>query len=216
MVFRWRRWHLIVAVVAVLALASGVPAIRTAILRAVGWALVVDEPVVGPADVIVVPQWAGSEGVLAAADLVDGKIATRVVVLSEPSGPAEQEIVRRGIPFQDRAALMVQLLDRFGVPDVERIPMPAAGTDAAGRVLSAWCAERRVRTMVVVTLPDHSRRVRRVLRRSLDGQPTKVMIRSARYASFDPDRWWQTRDNIRTAVIELQKLLLDIARHPLS
>jgi len=43
-----------------------------------------------------------------------------------------------------------------------------------------------------------------------------VRIRSARYSSFDPDRWWTTRDAVRTEIVEIQKLLLDVVRHPIS
>ena len=33
---------------------------------------------------------------------------------------------------------------------------------------------------------------------------------------FDPDRWWESRDGARVAMEELQRLLMDIARHPMS
>jgi hypothetical protein len=46
--------------------------------------------------------------------------------------------------------------------------------------------------------------------------PTRVRIRVTRHSGFDPDRWWETRGGTRTAVIELQKLLFDLIRHPLS
>src|SRR5438034_384150 len=119
MVGRWKRWALIVSVALAVAIVT-VPAVRTPILLAAGWALVVDEPA-GPADVI-----------------------------------------------------------------------------------------------VVVTSADHSRRLRRVLRRATNGQPTRVMIRSARRSEFNPDRWWENRTSIRTGIVELQKLLLDVVRHPIS
>ncbi|PYR60844.1 MAG: hypothetical protein DMF91_11190, partial [Acidobacteria bacterium] len=83
-------------------------------------------------------------------------------------------------------------------------------------VLLSWCDQRQFRSIVVVSAPDHSRRVRRVLHRSLLGHPTRVVVRSARYSSFDPNRWWQTREGIRIEIMELQKLLLDVVRHPIS
>jgi hypothetical protein len=43
-----------------------------------------------------------------------------------------------------------------------------------------------------------------------------VSVRAARYGPFHPDRWWLTREGIRVGVVELQKLLLDVVRHPLS
>ena len=44
----------------------------------------------------------------------------------------------------------------------------------------------------------------------------RVMVQAERYSGFDPDRWWQTRGGIRTAIIELEKLVLDVVLHPFS
>jgi hypothetical protein len=97
---------------------------------------------------------------------------------------------------------------------VEVIPRAVAGTDDEGRVLPGWCDQRGLRSVVVVTTSDHSRRLRRVLRRSMGIRPTRVIVRSARFSPFDPDRWWQTSDTKRIGIIELQKLLLDVLLHP--
>jgi hypothetical protein len=50
----------------------------------------------------------------------------------------------------------------------------------------------------------------------MKGHPTRVMVQPARYSPFDPDRWWETRDGVRTEIVELQKLMLDVVLHPLS
>jgi len=201
--------------IVLVAFAGSVPVIRGAILRTVGRALVVDEPV-APADVIVIPLWAGAAGAIDAADLVHSRIADRVAILTEPPRPAEQELSRRGVSYQDETADLVQVLHALGVTNVEVIPDPAAGTHEESHVLLSWCDQRQFRSIVVVSAPDHSRRVRRVLHRSLLGHPTRVVVRSARYSSFDPNRWWQTREGIRIEIMELQKLLLDVVRHPIS
>ena len=107
-------------------------------------------------------------------------------------------------------------LSALGVERTGRIPKTVAGTEDEGLVLPEWCDERGFRAIVVVTTPDHSRRLRRVLRRSMNGHRTKVLVRASRYSTFDPDRWWTTRGGIRTGLIELQKLLLDVVRHPIS
>jgi hypothetical protein len=212
---RWRRWARLIPAIALLAVVAGVPAIRRSMLRAVGWVLVVDEPV-EPADVIVVPEWAGAAGAIDASDLFHRGIANRVALLPEPPKPAEEELVRRGVSYVDEKANLVQLLRSLGVANVEVIPDSAAGTEAEGQVLLSWGDQRQVRSILVVSSPDHSRRVRRVLRRAMRGHPTSLMIRSARYTAFDPDRWWMTRAGIRTAIVELEKLVLDVVRHPMS
>ena len=92
----------------------------------------------------------------------------------------------------------------------------AGGTEAEGRALPGWCDQHGFRSVVVVSSRDHSRRLRRLLDRAMHGRSTRVMVRSARHSRFDPDRWWKTRDGVRTEIIELQKLLLDVVRHPFS
>ena len=111
---------------------------------------------------------------------------------------------------------MTSLLVSLGVASVERLPTAAAGTEAEGSMLALWCDEHLVRSAVVVSTPDHARRLRRVLRRAFNGHQARVSVRSARYAAFAPDDWWETRDGIRTEIVELEKLLLDVARHPFS
>jgi hypothetical protein len=50
----------------------------------------------------------------------------------------------------------------------------------------------------------------------MKGHPTRVAVQPARYSSFDPDRWWETRVGVRTEIIELQKLVLDVLLRPVS
>jgi hypothetical protein len=79
-----RRAVLALIVVAfALAAVAAVPAIRVPLFAALGWALVVDEPV-GPADIIVVSLDSGGAGALEAADLVEGGIAKQVAVFTDP------------------------------------------------------------------------------------------------------------------------------------
>jgi hypothetical protein len=198
------------------AVCAGVPAVRTPALRAAGGTLVAEDPL-RPADVIVVATGADGAGVLEAADLVQGGVAARVAVFSDPPDPVvDREFLRRGIPYEDAAARSVRQLKALGVQEVEQIPRPVAGTEDEGRALPAWCEQRAFRSVVMVTTSDHSRRLRRVLRRSMRGHATTVAVRRARHSQFDPDRWWQSRQGVRTQLIELQKLLLDVALHPLS
>ena len=207
----------IAAAIVLLLIASVVliPTLRRPILRAAGWALVVDDPI-GPSDVIVVAVDAEGAGVLEAADLVHAGIATGVGIYADPVSPADHEFIRRGILYEDTAARSARQLRSLGVTTVEHIPGTVTGTEAEGRILLEWCARRQYRSVVVVSNTDHSRRLRRVFRRATRGHGLNVSVRSARYSTFDPDRWWETRGGIRTEIVEFQKLLLDVARHPIS
>jgi hypothetical protein len=192
-----------------------IPSIRESVLRAAGWALVVNEPI-APADVIVVSLSSGGAGALEAADLMEGGIAKRVAVFTDPPSGEDHEFIRRGLPYEDASARQIRQLRWLGVTDVMQIPGTEAGTEGEGQVLPPWCDQHQFRSIVFVAARDHSRRWRRVLNRVMRGHPTRVMVQPARYSIFDPDRWWETRDGVRTEIVELQKLVLEIVLHPLS
>jgi hypothetical protein len=212
---RWPRWGSMLLIV--LALVAGaivaVPAVREPVLRAAGWALVVNE-LVGVADIIVISLDSGGAGALEAADLVKSGIATRVAVFTDPPSGEDLEFIRRGLPYEDESAKQIRQLGWLGVTDVVEIPRTEAGTEGEGQVLPPWCDHQELRSIVVVVGRDHSRRIRRTLSRVMKGHPTRVIVQPARYSSFDPDRWWETRSGIRTEIVELQKLALDIILHP--
>ena len=209
------RWVVALSAFLLFGVMVAAPAARTSLLKAAGWSLVADDRLV-PADIVVVTADSGGAGVLEAADLVRSGIAPRVAVFEDPPDAVDREFLRRGLPYEDAAARAIRQLHSLGVEAVERIPRATAGTEDVGWALEAWCRGQTLQSIVVVVLPDHSRRVGRVLRRTMGDQPTRVIVRSSHYSSFDPDRWWQSRSGIRTQVIEWEKLILDLARHPLS
>jgi hypothetical protein len=217
MSYRRPRWASILVVVVTFAAAAivAVPSIRESVLRAAGWALVVNEPI-APADVIVVSLASGGAGALEAADLVQGGIATRVAVFTDPPSGDDHEFIRRGLPYEDASARQIRQLRWLGVTDVMQIPRTEAGTEGESQVLPPWCDQHQFRSIVFVAARDHSRRWRRVLNRVMKDHPTRVMVQPARYSPFDPDRWWETRDGVRTEIVELQKLVLEAVLHPLS
>lgn len=215
MIARQQRWaRIVLAVVLLGATGIGIPAIRRPILRAAGSALVVNEHV-ETADVIVVAADADGAGVLEASDLVHRGVASRVAVFADPPDAViDREFIRRGVAYEGPAARSVRQLTALGVDTIDHIPGYVAGSEDEGPELAGWCDQQRFRSVVVVSTADHSRRLRRMLRRSMKGHPTRVTIRAARYSVFDPDQWWETHGGIRTELEELEKLLLDIVRHP--
>ena len=208
------RGVLITAVVAVAAVIA-VPPVHTSVLRAAGSALVADDPV-ARADVIVLTVDVGIAGLLEAADLVHAGAAPLVAVFAGPPDRLEQELIRRGAPYEDSAVRTTRELNALGVRRVEQIDLSVTGTDDESRALPVWLAQHSVKSVIVVCTTDHSRRVRRVMRRSMEGRPIQLIVRYARRSRFDPDGWWRTRTGLRTGIVELEKLLLDVVLHPLS
>jgi uncharacterized SAM-binding protein YcdF (DUF218 family) len=214
-IFRWPTWARILVVLALAAFAIvAIPSLREPVLRTAGWALVVNDPVT-PADIIVLSLDSGGAGALEAADLAHRGISKRVAVFLDPPSGADYEFIRRGLPYENAGARQIGQLRLLGVTDVVQISR-IDGTEGEGQVLPSWCDEHHLRSIVVVASKDHSRRLRRVLDRVMKGHRIRVTVQPARYSSFDPDRWWETRGGVRTEIVELQKLLLDVVLHPIS
>jgi uncharacterized SAM-binding protein YcdF (DUF218 family) len=195
---------------------AAVPTFRTAALRAIGHALVIPDQPVDRADIVIITVDAYDEGVLEAAALVRAGIASRVAIFAAIPERAEVELLERQIEGQDAAARAVDHLAVLGVSDAERIPPRVTGTTEEAPILRDWCEQRGVRSAVVVTSADHSRRLWRVLARTVDPAKLTLTVRAARFSAFDPDRWWEQRTGTRIAIIELEKLLLDYLLHPFS
>ena len=189
-------------------------AVRTPLMRLAGHALAAEDPLAA-SDVVVVPQWAGDAGALEAVDLVRGGYAQRVAVLLVPDDAAEAELRRRGIPVDDFHNWLTHVIATLGVA-VQNISNAANGTEAESDLLPAWCTRNGVRSIIVVSTADHSRRVRRVLRRTMAGRGIRVIVREAGYSEFNPDAWWKSRGGARTEIVEFEKLALDVLRHPLN
>jgi hypothetical protein len=195
--------------------ALAIPSWRHYLLRAAGHALVSADPGKA-ADVIVIATDADGEGVLEAADLVKEGLATRVAVFSDPPDNVDREFIRRGVPYFNAAAISIQQLHALGITAVEQMPPTVTGTEDEGKELPQWCLEKGFHTIIFVSTTDHSRRSRRVLGRSTRASMLEVIVRPSRYSDFDPDAWWLSRRGVRTEIVESEKLLLDVLRHPLS
>jgi hypothetical protein len=206
---------LLILLALVTAVIVTVPSVHRPVLRAAGWALVVNEPV-APADIIVISLDSGGAGALEAADLVQSGIATRVAVFVDPPAGEDLEFIRRGLPYEDASARQIRQLRWLGVTDVVQIPRTDEGTEGEGQVLPRWCDQHEFRSIVFVVARDHSRRIRRLLDRVMKGHSTRVTVQAERYSAFDPDRWWETRGGIRTEIQEFQKLVLNLILHPIS
>jgi hypothetical protein len=135
---RWLQTRTLVILAAAL-ICLAVCAFRRPILRAAGWALVVDERA-EHVDAIVIAVATHEAGVLEAAELVQKGIAPRVAVFADPLNPlVQREFARRGIAYEDAATRSVRQLKQLVMADVEQIPGYVSGTETEGPALAVWC-----------------------------------------------------------------------------
>ena len=192
-----------------------VPSSRTYILATAGRILVIQQSA-AKADIIVVAIDVDGAGALEAADLVHRGGCPQVAVFADPPSAVDREFLRRGLPYEDRAAITIRQLHALGVQNVEQIPRSTSGSEQEGDILPTWCEKQGYHSVVLVTSSDHSRRLNRILRRSLRGYQIRVIVQSSPYSEFNPDAWWKSREGVRAGIVEFQKLVLDLLRHPFS
>jgi uncharacterized SAM-binding protein YcdF (DUF218 family) len=215
--FQLKLWHwLVVAFLILTVLAASVPGSREYMLRRVGRLIVADQPTIESAEIIVVAIDADGAGTLEAADLVHRGVSRRVAVFDDPPSSVDREFLRRGLPYEDWAAISTRQLQSLGVQSIEQIPKKASGSEQEGDILPGWCDKQGYHSVVLVTSPDHSRRLSRILRRSFHNRQTRIAVDSSPYAEFEPDSWWKTRAGLRNGIVEFEKLILDVIRHPFS
>lgn len=214
---RFRKWHWLVgAVLCFTILAFSIPSSRHYVLRSIGRLLVLQQPLPTSADIIVVAIDVDGAGTLEAADLVHRGLSTRVAVFNDPPTAVDREFLRRGLPYHDWGAISTRQLQMLGVQNIVLIPRSASGSQQEGEILPQWCDEQHYYSVVLITSGDHSRRLGRIMRRSLRGRQINVTIDISPYADFNLDSWWKTRAGVREGIFELQKLMLDVLRHPLG
>ena len=212
-----RRWPILIvlSLVALTLIAMALPPLRHGVLKSAGWALVAQDGL-AHADVIVISVDADGAGVLEAADLVHAGVASRVALFPDPPDAIDREFIRRGVAYYNSAAVSTIQLHAMGITAVESIPWTVTGTENEGIVMKRWCTQAGLRSVIFISTSDHSRRSRRVLDRALRDSGIQIAIRYSHYSDFDPEGWWRTRGGIRTEIVESQKLLLDVLRHPFS
>lgn len=205
-----RPW--IVVLVALLVLALVAVVAHRPLLRAAGRILVV-EPSDGPADAIVVV--AGStptREALAATLFREGRAP--VVVVSRQTMPVRvQQLLDLGIRPLDFQGESVAALEKYGVPRAAIVTLtePVEITEMELRAVAAEAHARGWRRVLLVTTPNHSRRVRLVWHREA-GPGIEAGI-----AMIDDecsaDRAWWTRRRCSEAVLHEYLGLIAVYLH---
>jgi len=176
--------------------------------------LVVDDGASARADAVAVLSGSSAyvERARAAARLFrEGRAS--LVILTDDGGrggwsPAEQ----RNPSFVERAE--AELL-REGVPAsaVERLPGPVSSTREEALLLREHAGRRRLRSLVVVTSPYHTRRARRAFTNAFERSGVEVAVAASERIETPPAAsWWLTAGGWRAVAGEYVKLAYYAAR----
>jgi uncharacterized SAM-binding protein YcdF (DUF218 family) len=179
--------------------------VGVAVFRNVGHWLV-REDALGRADVIVVLSGGLPYRAQAAAEVFKSGYAPAVWV-SRPLGPRE-ELAALGIQFLGEEEYDRRILMRQGVPDsaIRIFPDTIVNTQDEVEEISREMRRDGMHTVIIVTSPQHTRRVR-ALWSKLVGDDPRVIVRAAPDDPFDADHWWRTTADVLAVVREAMGLL---------
>jgi uncharacterized SAM-binding protein YcdF (DUF218 family) len=190
----------IALIVALVVCAAGVFAFR----GAGRW--LVREDMLGPADAIVVL----SGGLPVRADEA-ARIYIRgyahEVWITRPESPAA-DLSEMGIQYTGEESYSRQILIHFDVPDanIRVLPAMVVNTEQEVEEISSEMRREGKTSVIIVTSPQHTRRVR-TLWRKLVGKNPRAIVRAAPLDSFDADYWWRDTHDALSVVREMLGLL---------
>ncbi len=127
--------------------------------------------------------------------------------VSQPESP-RQALEGEGIHYLGEEDYNREILLREGVPDadVHIFPQPIVNTEDEIKELSAQMRRDGKTSVIIVTSPQHTRRVR-TLWRKLAGSQAKLIVHGAPQDPFDADHWWRDTHDVFSVVREYLGLL---------
>lgn len=169
--------------------------------------LVVQDPL-AKSDTIIVLGGTMYERQLEAVDLYNEGWAPRVHLFREVIDWGELALIERRVPYTTVVDLQIDAMVRLGVPREAIAVLDRAGSTAEeADFVRRLVAAERLSSVIIVSSKQHTRRVRLVMRRKLDGTGAAVVVRPSRYDRSDVDRWWSERATLRFTLFETQRLL---------
>ena len=171
-------------------------------LRSVGRWLIVSDPL-APADAIVVVAGGTPAREREAAELFKRGLAPRVIVSRPVMTGGHVALMRFGIrthTFQEESRLA---LERLGVPTAaivslsELVPI----TETELRIVQQAAAAAGYRRVILVTSPDHTRRVKMIWTR-LPANGVHAAVHASARSGFSAEDWWRGRRTFEVVLHE--------------
>jgi uncharacterized SAM-binding protein YcdF (DUF218 family) len=201
-VTRRTRVRLVVAGLAAAALAILAVAALEPALRLVGRALVVEDAL-APSDAIVIVAGGIPTREATAAGLYSRGLAPLVVLSNNFTPDRVRDLIALGarrLDYQGESRLVVE---KHGVPPgaIVALPVPVKTTEAELKLVADTARARGWRRVILVTSPQHSRRVKLVWSREAAGK-IEGLVALAEDDDFPGEGWWWRRRDAEAVLHE--------------
>ena len=171
-------------------------------------AWLVVEDALAKSDAIIVLGGTMYERPLEAVELHKEGWAPRIYLFRQVVDWGEAELIARQFAYTREVDVQIDVMQRLGVDRAAIGILEQANSTAEEADYVFEVANReKLRSVIIVTSKQHTRRARLVMARRLRPLGTTVIVRSSRYDRSDVDRWWANRSTMRFTLFETQRLL---------
>ena len=161
-----------------------------------------------PADAIVLLAGGEPGRAWGAADIYKQKMAPYVVLTREPIGPEIIELQKRGVDLSTGFDMNKYILHRLGVPDEAIVAVEPYVNDTFDELtrVHELAEQKHWKSLIIVTSNYHTRRSGMVAR-YIFGKTMEVAVVASPHGGLNRDNWWNERSDVRTFLIEFEKLV---------
>lgn len=143
-----------------------------------------------------------------------------LVWITKPDGPQE-ELAELGVNYVGEEEYNRQAVVHRGAPEAAVQILPGVIIDTQQEIEEISAAMRRTgkRTVIIVTSPEHTRRVRALWQKLAGGNDLTLIVRGATEDPVDLDHWWRnTRDtfSVIREYLGLTNVWLGLPVHPVT
>lgn len=173
--------------------------------RGVGTWLVREDSL-APADLIVVLS-GGIPGRAERAAAIYRMTYAPEVWVSRPESPAD-DLAKVGVHYIGEDEYNREILMHEGVPEsaIHIFPDAIVNTEEEVQETARQMRQQHKTTVIIVTSPQHTRRVRALWRQIVGGNP-RMIVRAAWEDPFDSRHWWRNTRDTFSVVREMLGLL---------
>lgn len=164
------------------------------ILKLIAAALVVEDRLERADAIVVVAGGTPSREAKAAALFREGW-APRLIVSQPVESSYVRELTALGVRPLDLQGESMLVLERYGVPRdrIVAVPEPSTNTESELQLVQKLARGRGYRRVILVTSPQHTRRVHVIWSRASADDHIEGLVVPAPTSEFSVDGWWRKR-----------------------
>ena len=187
------------------------------ILKNLGYFLIYEQSP-QKSDVIVVLNGRDTERSLASVDLYNQGYANLIIMARLAKQPGSDEFWKRvGNNFKEKLFFQ-KAIEAMGVPEesFHFIGNGVASTYDEALATKNFLKKNGYKSILLVTSKWHSKRAYLTFKSVLKNDEIKIVIQPSRYDVFDPDAWWENRNDAKLVFDEYVRLIYYILTFRIS